>query len=74
MVPELFFTMPSHVLGNHVLDRGSVGASAVNFALHIGLLWSVWWGIFHDLWNSIKNAAKKVFQVAGRTCASLQRC
>ena len=44
---------------NHVLDRGASGVALVHYAQHSGLLWSWMWGIFHDTWNAVKNAAKQ---------------
>ena len=43
---------------HHTTDRGSVGAALLHFAQHSKLLWLMSWGVFHDTWNSIKNAAK----------------
>ena len=45
---------------NHVLDRGSTNSCVVAFAQQQGLLWAPRWGPFHDLWNAVKSAAKKV--------------
>jgi len=47
------------LLGNHTLDRGSVGASGANFMESHGYLNTFHPGRFHDDWNSIKNSAKK---------------
>ena len=43
----------------HTMDRGSVGAAMIHFCQSQQLLWTVHFGWFHDLWNSIKQAAKR---------------
>ena len=43
---------------SHVVDRGSNGAAVVNFGLAHGMLWAAWWGVYHDMWNAVKQAAK----------------
>ena len=45
---------------NHVLDRGPTNSCVMAFAQQQGLLWAPRWGPFHDLWNAVKSAAKKV--------------
>ena len=47
-----------HLFSNHTIDRGSTGAAWFYFAVHSGLLWSVHWGPYHDMWNAIKGSAK----------------
>ena len=46
------------VFVNHTVDRGSVGASMLHYGQSVGLLWTVEFGWYHDLWNSIRNTAK----------------
>ena len=52
----------SVAISNHVLDRGSTGSALAWFAQKIQLLWTFVFGVFHDLSNSIKQAAKKTKQ------------
>lgn len=54
------FSVRQLLIVNHVIDRGSTGLAMVSFASHIGLLWTATWGVFHDMWNSVKNACKAV--------------
>lgn len=56
------FAVSNYLIINHVVDRGSTNVSLMSFAAHCGMLWSVTWGWFHDLWNSIKAACKGVAQ------------
>ena len=56
--PSTFTATEDIMVINHVLDRGSVGLCAMNFCQDKGLLWTPTWGIFHDMWNSVKTAAK----------------
>ena len=46
------------VMMSHTIDRGSSGQVALHFAVHIGLLWVVHRGPFHDMLNSSKAAGK----------------
>jgi hypothetical protein len=54
------FDLRSYLTVNNTIDRGSTGAALMAFVMTHGYLWTVYWGFFHDLWNSIKNAAKHV--------------
>ena len=56
------FSAKSVFIVNHVLDRGSTNVCLMSFAQHVGLLWSPTWGVYHDLWNGVKGAAKKVLK------------
>ena len=42
------------------VDRGSVGSSLLHFGVSQNYCWFIHFGFFHDLWNSIRNAAKSV--------------
>ena len=52
------FSLQSYVLMNHTVDRGSVGSAFLNFCLSLKVLWALFWGIYHDMWNSCKTSAK----------------
>ena len=52
------FDVKQCLIIHHTTDRGSIGAALLHFAQHAKLLWLMSWGVFHDTWNSIKNAAK----------------
>ena len=53
------FSLDNHLVLTHTVDRGSTGGALLFFMISQGYLWTVAWGFFHDMWNSIKNAAKK---------------
>ena len=52
------FQLDDCFLVHHHIDRGSTGGSLIFFGIHQGYMWTVSWGFFHDMWNSIKNSAK----------------
>ena len=54
------FSVKSLLVVNHVLDRGPTNCCMMAFAQQQGLLWVPHWGPFHDMWNAVKSAAKKV--------------
>ena len=56
--PETF-NLSKLLVINHTIDRGSIGGALLHFMIKKGYLWCVTWGFFHDVWNTIKTAAKK---------------
>ena len=61
---------------NHVLDRGSIGVSLIAYMAFKVFCWTGFWGIFHDLWNTEKNAAKSsiVAKFGDLSCGSRVPC
>ena len=45
---------------NHTVDRCGIGVGACGFAQGQGMTWVTHYGVFHDIWNSIRNSAKTV--------------
>jgi hypothetical protein len=54
------FEPRSLFVSNHTIDRGSVGAAAMNFMVAGGWLANICWGVFHDTWNAAKDGARKM--------------
>ena len=54
------YTLKRQLLISHVVDRGPTNVCCLQFAQHKGLLWTITWGFFHDMWNGVKAAAKVV--------------
>ena len=54
------FSLQNHLILNHTIDRGSTGGALCHYKISKQYLWVVAWGFFHDVWNAVKTAAKKV--------------
>ena len=53
------FTVHSMLIIANVIDRGSIGLAAVNFAMGgAGMTWTDMYGDNHDAWNAVRGAAK----------------
>ena len=54
------FDVRDRLVVNHCIDRGSIGAAGLGFAISdvTGLMWPVHFGEHHDRWNAVKAAMK----------------
>ena len=53
------FTVHSMLIIANVIDRGSIGSAAVNFAKGgAGMTWTDMYGDNHDAWNAVRGVAK----------------
>ena len=64
------FDCKRHLQISHTIDRGSVGLSLMHFCLDQQYLFTLFFGVYHDMWNSIKNAATSK-ATAGRLWKSI---
>ena len=59
VLPEKFSSGDAFIC-NHTVDRCSTGLAGLNYMFFEKMMWAVHYGLFHDLWNSIRTAAKLV--------------